>query len=116
MLDRLLGRVHDTKHAAPILRGYLWWGLLLRAVLLLALGTLLVVEGNVLAEWLLTVRPPALPQEDVEELTAVSYTVIVVLLMVGTGARWQLLRRLEAAEAAPESAPSSAEEAPPLGR
>ncbi|GEM_PF-2499594 len=116
MLDRLLGRVHDTKHAAPILRGYLWWGLLLRAVLLLALGTLLVVEGNVLAEWLLTVRPPALPQEDVEELTAASYTVIVVLLMVGTGARWQLLRRLEAAEAVPESAPSSGEEAPPLGR
>ena len=110
MLDRLLGRVHDTKHAAPILRGYLWWGLLLRAVLLLALGTLLVVEGNVLAEWLLTVRPPALPQEDVEELTAVSYTVIVVLLMVGTGARWRLLRRLEATEGAPESPRSASSE------
>ena len=102
MLDRLLGRVHDTKHAALILRGYLWWGLLLRVVLLLALGTLLVVEGNVLAEWLLTVRPSALPQEDVQELTTVSYTAVVLLLMVGAGARWRLLRRLKAAEDAPE--------------
>lgn len=110
MLDRLLGRVHDTKHAAPVLRGYLWWGLLLRVVLLLALGVLLVVEGNVLAEWLLTVRPPALPQEDVEELTTVSYTVVVGLLMVGAGARWRLLRRLEAMEDAPESPRSSSPE------
>ena len=102
MLDRLLGRVHETKHAAPVLRGYLWWGLLLRVVLLLALGVLLVVEGNVLAEWLLTVRPPALPQEDVEELTTVSYTVVVGLLMVGAGARWRLLHRLEATELPPE--------------
>jgi len=110
MLDRLLGRVHDTKHAAPVLRGYLWWGLLLRVVLLLALGVLLVVEGNVLAEWLLTVRPPALPQEDVEELTTVSYTVVVGLLMIGAGARWRLLRRLEAMEDAPESPRSSSPE------
>ena len=110
MLDRLLGRVHDTKHAAPVLRGYLWWGLLLRVVLLLALGVLLVVEGNVLAEWLLTVRPPTLPQEDVEELTTVSYTVVVGLLMIGAGARWRLLRRLEAMEDAPESPRSSSPE------
>jgi hypothetical protein len=110
MLDRLLGRVHDTKHAAPVLRGYLWWGLLLRVVLLLALGVLLVVEGNVLAEWLLTVRPPALPQEDVEELTTVSYTVVVGLLMIGAGARWKLLRRIKAMEDAPESPRSSSSE------
>jgi len=114
MLDRLLGRVHDTKHAAPVLRGYLWWGLLLRVVLLLALGTLLVVEGNVLAEWLLTVRPPALPQEDVEELTTVSYAVVVGLLMIGAGARWQLLRRLDAAEVVPEPPQPSTEEASSL--
>lgn len=98
MLDRLLTRVHDTKHATPVLRGYLWWGLLLRVVLLLGLGTVLVVEGNVLAEWLMTVRPPTLPQEDLEELTTVSYTVIVLLLVIGVGARWYLLRRLDAAE------------------
>ena len=110
MLDRLLGRVHDTKHAAPLLRGYLWWGLVLRGGLLIALATVLVVEGNVLAEWLLTVRPPTLPQEDVEELTTVSYTVVVGLLMVGAGARWRLLRRLEAMEGAPESPRSSSSE------
>jgi len=113
MLDRLLGRVHDTKHAAPVLRGYLWWGLLLRVVLLLALGALLLVEGNVLAEWLLTLRLPALPQEDVEELTTVSYTVVVLLLLVGAGARWQLLRRLDAAEVDSESPHTSTEDASP---
>jgi hypothetical protein len=101
MLDRLLGRVHDTKHATPVLRGYLWWGLLLRSVLLAALGTLLVVEGNVLAEWLLEARVPFVSQEDVEELTAISYTVISVLLAGGVAARWTLLRRLAATEAPP---------------
>lgn len=84
-----------------MLRGYLWWGLLLRSVLLAALGTLLVVEGNVLAEWLLKARVPFISQEDVEELTAISYTVIFVLLTGGTVARWQLLRRLDATEASP---------------
>lgn len=96
MLDRLLGHVHDTEHATPALRGYLWWGLVVRAVLLLALGTLLVVEGNVLAEWLVTARVPFVSVEDVDELTAISYTVIFVLLAVGAGARWKLLRRLDA--------------------
>jgi len=110
MLDRLLGRVHDTKHGAPLLRGYLWWGLAIRGVLLVALGTLLVVEGNVLAEWLLTTRVPFVSPEDVEELTAISYGVIFVILTVGTGARWRLLHRLNAIEQAAVSAnPSSAE-------
>jgi hypothetical protein len=98
MLDRLLGRVHGTAHGAPILRGYLWWGILIRGVLLLALGTLLIVEGNVLAEWLLKARVPFISQEDVDELTAVSYSVIFVLLFVGAGARWQLLCRLDFTE------------------
>ncbi len=96
MLDRLLGRVHETEHGAPLLRGYLWWGLLLRAILLAALGTLLVVEGNVLAEWLLTARVPFVSQGDVEELTLISYSVTFGLLILGAGARWQLLRRLNA--------------------
>lgn len=104
MLDRLLGRLHNTKHAAPVLRGYLWWGLLIRAVLLVALGTLLLVEGNVLAEWLLTARVPFVEQEDVQELTTISYGVIFLLLVVGGGARWRLLHRLDAAEGAPVSA------------
>lgn len=110
MLDRLLGRVHDTKHATPVLRGYLWWGLLLRIVLLVALGTLLVLEGNVLAEWLLTMRVPLVPQGGVEELTAISYTVIFVLLAGGAVARWQLLRRLDATERVPEEEASGVDD------
>ena len=102
MLDRLLGRVHGTSHGAPILRGYLWWGILIRGVLLLALETLLLVEGNVLAEWLLTARVPFVSQGDVKELTLISYSVIFGVLLVGAGARWQLLRRLDATERPPE--------------
>ena len=102
MFDRLLGRVHDTKHGTPVLRGYLWWGLVVRGVLLVALGTLLLVEGNVLAEWLLTARIPFVSRVDVQELTAISYGVIFVLLVVGAGARWQILRRLDATTHPPE--------------
>lgn len=110
MLDRLLGRVHDTKHGAPLLRGYLWWGLAIRGVLLMALGVLLLVEGNVLAEWLLSARVPFVSSEDVGELTLISYAVIFVLLTGGVGLRWRLLRRLDAIEQAVVSAdPSSAE-------
>jgi hypothetical protein len=114
MLDRLLGRVHDTAHGTPILRGYLWWGIGVRIVLLGALGTLLVLEGNVLAEWLLKARVPFVSQEDVEELTAVSYSVMFVLLSVGAGARWQLLRRLDDTEHAADP-PLDAETSDPGG-
>lgn len=112
MLNRFLGHVHDTEHGAPLLRGYLWWGLVIRGVLLVALGVLLLVEGNVLAEWLLTARVPFVSAEEVQELTAVSYVVIFVLLTVGIGGRWRLLDRLDAVErAAASTAPSSGEEA-----
>ena len=95
MLDWFLGHIHDTRHGAPTLRAYLWWGLSVRAVLLLALLTLLVVRGNVLAEWLLALQLPFVPQTNVDELTAISYAVLVVLLSVGSIARWGLLRRLD---------------------
>ena len=107
MLDRLLGRVHDTKHAAPVLRGYLWWGILIRCVLLIALGTLLLVEGNVLAEWLLTTRVPFVEQADVQELTTISYGVIFFLLVSGAGVRWTLLYRLDAIAQSAVSADAS---------
>jgi hypothetical protein len=110
MLDRFLGRVHDTKHGAPLLRGYLWWGLVIRGVLLVALGVLLLVEGNVLAEWLLTARVPFVSAEEVEELTTVSYAVIFVLLAVGIGGRWRLLYRLDIVEQAAVSAASASGE------
>ncbi|MFB6273824.1 MAG: hypothetical protein ABEL51_13100 [Salinibacter sp.] len=99
MLNRLLGHVHDTAHGAPVLRAYLWWGLLIRAVLLAALGTLLLVEGNVLAEWLLSARVPFVSAEDVQELTTISYVVIFMLLTVGIGVRWHLLHRFDALRA-----------------
>ncbi len=85
MLDRFLGRLHGTKHGAPVLRGYLWWGLFIRGVLLAALGTLLLVEGNVLAECLLTARVPFVSQDEGQELAAISYNLPVLLLAVGTG-------------------------------
>ena len=114
MLDRLLGRVHDTKHAASVLRGYLWWGLLIRGVLLVALGTVLIVEGNVLAEWLLTARVPFIKQQEVQELTTISYGVIFSLLVSGVGIRWALLYRLDAIERSVVSsdAPSPEESSP----
>jgi hypothetical protein len=120
MLDRLLGRVHDTKHGAPVLRGYLWWGLVVRAVLLVALGTLLLVEGNVLAEWLLTTRVPFVEQADVQELTTISYGVIFFLLVSGAGVRWTLLCRLDAIEQSAVSADASTPDdggvsSPPVG-
>ena len=120
MLDRLLGRVHDTKHGAPVLRGYLWWGLVVRTVLLVALGTLLLVEGNVLAEWLLTTRVPFVEQEDVQELTTISYGVIFSLLVSGAGVRCTLLYRLDAIEQSAVSADASPPDdggvsSPPVG-
>lgn len=105
MLDDLLGRVDDTKHAGSALRAYLWWGLMVRSVLLAALLTLLVVRGNVLAEWVLALNLPFVPQTDVEELTAISYGVLVGLLALGGIARWRLLHRLDGTGAAPDPPP-----------
>lgn len=115
MLDRLLGRVHDTEHGAPVLRGYLWWGLMVRAVLLVALAVLLLVEGNVLAEWLLTARVPFVAAGEVKELTAISYTLIFVLLTIGVVVRWRLLHRLDTHAEAPvpvDASPAAAETSP----
>lgn len=96
MLDWLLGRVHDTKHAGSVLRAYLWWGLFVRAVLLFAMLTLLVVKGNFLAKWLLTLQIPLVPETDVDELTAISYGVLFFILISGSAVRWGLLQRLQA--------------------
>jgi len=98
MLDWLLGRIHDTKHGGPTLRVYLWWGFVVRALLLFALLTLLVVRGNFLSEWLLALNLPFVPRPNVDELTAISYTVLIALLSIGAVARWGLLRRLDETE------------------
>lgn len=110
MLDWLLRRVHDAEHGSSTLRTYLWWGIVIRGALLFAMLTLLIVEGNFLAEWLLTLQVPLVPEVGLEELTAFSYVVIFLLLSLGSLARWGLLRRLNAV------APDSPEEAKPSNK
>lgn len=110
MLDRFLGQLHNTRYGSPTLRAYLWWGLTVRGVLLFAMGTLLLVKGNFLADWLLALRLPFVPSTDVEELSAISYGVVFVLLAVGGAARWGLLRRLDATDESPPAPPSSDDE------
>lgn len=109
MLDWFFGRVHDTKHAGSVLRAYLWWGITVRGVLLFALLTLLVVRGNFLADWLLTLNIPAVPRTEVAELSALSYATLFLILVGGTLVRWTLLRRLRAA-GPPSDASSRAED------
>ncbi len=104
MLDRFLGRVHQTSHGGPLLRGYLWWGLVVRAVLILALLTVLGMGKSVLAEWVLTSRLPFVSPNDIDELTTISYGLLFAFLSVGTGARWRLLGRLQAYEASADAA------------
>lgn len=87
MMSWLLRRLRDTEHGEDLLRGYLWWGLVVRGVLVGALLTLLLAEGNVLAEWLLRIEPPFVPRADVEEITIVSYVLLLVLLGGGCLAR-----------------------------
>jgi len=99
MLDWVLGRVHDTKHGGSVLRIYLWWGIIVRGILIFALLTLLVVRGNFLADWLLTLNVPAVPQANVEELGVISYVMLLVFLTGGAGVRWEVIRRLNLAEA-----------------
>ena len=110
MLDWLLGQVHNTKHGGPTLRVYLWWGFFVRATLLLALFAFLVVRGNFLSEWLLALNLPFVPRTNVEEFTAISYAVLIVLLSVGAVARWGLIQRLDDAQNPPSESSSYEDE------
>lgn len=114
MVSWLLHRLRDTEHGEDLLRGYLWWGLVVRGVLIGALLTLLLTEGNFLAEWLLTLETPFVPQADVEGITALSYVLLFVLLGGGCVARWGLLYRLKASrESGGEaSAPEASDNSP----
>lgn len=109
MMSWLLHRLRDTEHGEEVLRGYLWWGLVVRGVLIGALLTLLLVEGNFLARWLLTLNLPFVPQAEIDEITTVSYVVLLVLLGGGCAARWGLLHRLKASRGAEDevSAPET---------
>ncbi|NBB72182.1 MAG: hypothetical protein GVY35_00725 [Bacteroidetes bacterium] len=107
MLHRWLQRADQTKGVGPTLWAYLWWGLLVRVALLVAMGTLLVVEGNFLAEWLFASRIAPAVDANVEEYTMVSYAGLSTFLTVGAYVRWMLLRRLKAIQADPGGAPES---------
>jgi len=64
----------------------------IRAALLAAMCTLLVVEGNFLAEWLFASR--ITPSASIQDYTMVSYAAFGTFLAVGVYLRWKLLQRL----------------------
>lgn len=95
MLNKMIRLVQRTKRVGPAVRLYLWWGLLLRTVLLVALCTLLLIEGNFLAEWLLSWQVvPSVQPDDVEEYTTISYIVLGAFLAVGAYLRWAVIRQM----------------------
>ena len=94
MLSTFETWAEDTQHVIPALRAFLWWGIAVRAVLFFALGTLLIVRGNFLAEWLMSWQVVPVEAADVEEYTAFGYAALVLFLTAGTIARAATLRRL----------------------
>lgn len=116
MLRRWLRRADQTKGVGPTLKAYLWWGFFIRAVLLAAMCTLLVVEGNFLAEWLFASRITPSVDANIEDYTVISYVGLGAFLGMGMYVRWTLLRRLKAVQTAPDGAsppvtPASPDEA-----
>lgn len=98
MLSRWLRRAHETRGVGQTLWVYLWWGLLIRSVLLAAMVTLLIVEGNFLAEWLFSWRITPSLYADIEDYTIASYVAFGAFLTIGVYLRWTLLQRLQAAQ------------------
>jgi hypothetical protein len=96
MLDWVLTRVRRTKHGGNALRVFLWWGFGVRAVLLIAMLTLLVVRGNFLARWLWSLDLLLVPTADIGKLTVASYVLLAGFLTVGALIRWGILARLDA--------------------
>lgn len=96
MLDQWLHRAERTTGVGRSLQAYLWWGLLIRGLLLAALIALLVVEGNFLAEWLLAWRVTPSVGADLEEYTIASYGALVAFLVAGVYGRWKVLQALRA--------------------
>lgn len=112
MVDRWLRRADQDRRVGPALRVYLWWGVLVRSVLLVAMGTLLLVEGNFLAEWLLSGRlVPSVggSAEDIAEYTAISYALVALFLGVGAYVRWLVIQRMNATPARTPGAAADSE-------
>lgn len=96
MFVEWIQRASRTKRVGRALQTYLWWGVLVRGLLLLALAALLLAEGNFLAEWLLASR--LVPSSaDVEEYTAISYVALMVWLGIGVYLRWRIVRTMKTA-------------------
>lgn len=108
MLDWVLTHVRRTKHGGDALRVFLWWGFGVRAVLLVAMLTLLVVRGNFLAKWLWSLDILLVPTADIGKLTVASYVLLAGFLTVGALIRWGVLARLDA----PATAADTADAAP----
>lgn len=98
MFDTLIRRADRSKQLGSALRLYLWWGMFIRTVLLAALCTLLIVEGNFLAEWLLSLQVAPSSASELEEYTAISYVALILFLAIGGYLRWLLIRRMDAVE------------------
>ena len=114
MISWLFDWVDRTTHVTPALRAFLWWGVALRTTLLFALGTLLAVEGNFLAKWLLSWQVAPASAAEIQEYTTVSYVALVAFLTAGVLARLGTLYRLEDASAKePEPPAESSPDAPP---
>lgn len=104
MVDDWFSRAQETTAVSQALRAYLWWGISIRAALVAALVALLLVEGNFLAEWVLSLSiTPSV--DDVEEYTIVSYAVLVAFLVGGGYVRWRILQRLDWAAPDPARPP-----------
>ena len=99
MFNRWLRRADETKGVGRALWALLWWGLIVRSVLLAALITLLIVEGNFLAKWLFSWQITPVVYADVKEYTIVSYVALGTFLTMGVSLRWAILRRLRAVQA-----------------
>lgn len=112
MFNRLIRRADRARRVGPALRLYLWWGLVIRSALLIALSTLLVVEGNFLAEWLLTWRMVPSMHANIEEYTAISYVVFGVFLAAGIYLRWLVIRRMDAVPSRAEERASAPSDSP----
>ena len=112
MISWLFHWVDRTTHVTPALRMFLWWGVALRTTLLFALGTLLAVEGNFLAEWLLSWQVAPASASEIQEYTMVSYVALIAFLSAGVVARLATLYRLQddaSGGASPEKEKSDAD-------
>jgi hypothetical protein len=96
MINRLYTALKENERVTDALRWYMVWGLVVRGILLLGLTTLLALQGNFLLEWLLSWGLPSSSQEELAEITILSYIVIGSILIVGMVLRAIVLRRMGA--------------------